>query len=110
MEINKKYKINNLKGVLSNGKWIYLRKDKKIKGKNYNIDIEICRADLNFSEDKDTGERYFLRIESYDNRYPGDKDGGTIIDERLIFKKLEAVIDYLDKKAFLKKGDWIINE
>lgn len=102
----KKYTLSRLKGILSNGKWFFLTLKEKNKDKIYNIDIEICRADLNFSENKDKGEKYFLRIEKYDSKHPGDK-GSSKLDKDKEFDKLEKVIGYLSKYKILKKEEWI---
>lgn len=109
----KKYKINELKGKLSNGKNVFIVLSEK-KGKIfYNIDINLFRADLIkklHSEKEYDKETYILTIEKYDTAYPGDKEANCIIDERLIFNHLRETIDYLDKKRFLKREDWIIDE
>lgn len=111
MERNKfrKHTINELKGKLSNKKWIFLYTTTKIKKNIYNVDIEICRADLIFPEDKSNNEIYFLRIERWNSKYPGEK-GESLLDEDFNFKMLEEVIDYLDKNKILKKEDWIIEK
>ncbi len=111
MERNKFYKhtLNELKGKLSNKKWIYLYTEAKIKKVLYNVDIEICRADLNFPGEKYKGETYFLRIERWPPQYPGNK-GSSPLDEDFDFKTIEEVANYLDKNKILKKEEWIDDE
>lgn len=105
----RKYTLNELKGKLSSKRWIYLYTETKIKGILYNVDVEICRADLNFPEDRYKKEIYFLRIERWDSKYPGEK-GSSLLDEDLNFKTIEEIIDYLDKNNIIKKENWIIED
>ena len=103
----KKYNLSNLKGAVSNGKYIFLT-SKECKGDIiFNIDIKICRADLNFKKYKDKGETYFLRLEKYDSKFPGDKEGGCVLELSVYFRTAEEVIDWLDKKGYLKREEWI---
>lgn len=111
MERNKfrKYTLNELRGKFSSKKWVYLYTQTKINGVLYNVDVEICRADLNFPEDRDKKENYFLRIEIWDPKYPGDK-GSSPFDKDLNFKTIEEAIDFLNKNKIIKKEEWIVDE
>lgn len=108
----KKYSVNELRGRLSSGKNVSIVLSEK-KGKIlYTIDITLFRADiiktLSLSGENYKSETYILTVEKYETDYPGDKEGGGIIDQRLIFHKLEEAIKYLDKNKWIRKEDWII--
>ena len=105
----KKYRLSELKGGLSSGKKVAIVLSEKINETSYNIDINLFRADI-IKKSSFNGETYILTMEKYDTDYPGDKDGGCLIDERLIFYKVEDAIGYLNKKQILKKKDWIIKD
>lgn len=107
----KKYTFKELKGRLSNGKDVLIVLNEYSKGVHYDIDINIIRADLkgSFSKKKYDTETYILTIEKHDSRYTAF-DTECLIDEKLTFIKLEEVVDYLERKKFIKKKEWIINE
>ncbi len=105
----KKYTLNRLKGRLSSGKGVFFC-IKEDKGNIvYNIDIEFWRLDIiKEIKDKYPKETYVLTIEKYNSEYPGDKEGGCLIELRQEFNSVEDIIDYLDKNKFIKKEEWIV--
>lgn len=103
----KKYTLTHLKGILANGKWVFLTTKEKEEKITYKIDLEICRSDLVFPENRGKGEKYFLRIEKYNSKYPAEKGERTEFDKDIEFDTIEKIIDFLDKNEIMKKEEWI---
>jgi hypothetical protein len=105
----KKYTLNRLRGVLSNGKDIYLYSEESENGIFYVKRVSIWRPDVVKSvKEKNTKETYVVTVEKWDKRY--SPEGQELIDESAEFSSLQEVIEYLDKKGYLKKSDWIEDE
>jgi hypothetical protein len=103
----RKYSIDKLKGILSNGKVFYLTKKIEVKNVTYNLDIEIWRSDLKNTGEKSRKQQYFLRIEKYDSKYPGDK-GSSDTDQDNTFDTLDELIAFLNTNQIIQKKEWII--
>lgn len=102
---NKKHTVNRLKGILSNGDVIKF----KLEDCNTITIIQFWRLDVIESLKKEyKKETYVLTTEKYEKMHI--QEGEEIIDERLEFNTIEEIIDYLDKKGYLKREDWIIEE
>lgn len=102
--------LNEIKDRLANGEefafW-YLDKKEVI---TYKTQINFWRLDIIPKlKKKYKKETYVLGIERGDARWVLE-EGNLIIDERHEFHTVEEIIDYLDKKGYLKKKDWIKNE
>lgn len=107
-----KYNLSQLK------KKLLFRKDNEIYFYyNINIDGTVYKTHIRFwrldtipeLKDKYPKETYVLLIERGDARYALEL-GNLNIDERHEFHTIEEIIEYLDKKGYLKREDWIIEE
>ncbi|MEK6862515.1 MAG: hypothetical protein AABY07_11240 [Nanoarchaeota archaeon] len=103
----KNINLQSLKNGLERGRSFtlaYLIKNKKIK---YEIIIQFWRLDVipNLKK-KYKKETYVLGVEKGDARWQIDHEN-LLIDERHEFHKVEEIINYLDKKGYLKREEWI---
>ena len=96
----KKYSLNQIKGRLSNKKFIIIWLEEVVNNQINTISIEIYR---DFEAE---GESYsILTYKYYNDMY----DGISLKDRGMKFTKLEDLIDYLDKN-YIKKEEWIIED
>ena len=103
----KKYTLNNLKGILANGKTVRIHLEEQIKGIPHMTAILIRRMDVLF-KDKFNKETYSLLIEKFDSRYHSS-DTPKVIEIHEEFNAVEEVIIYLVNNKFIKREDLIEN-
>ncbi len=101
----RRYTLNYLKGILSNGKVVQFRLIEKKGGLEYVTVVGFWRLDVIKSlKRKYPEETYVVKIEKGDARYVLE-EGGLILDEKKEFSKLEDLLDYLDQSGCIKKKD-----
>ena len=94
--------LEEIKSLLNQGKIIINSSSKPPL--TFFFKIFDCSKIKIFNE-SDKGKKYFFHIEAINLIEPK-----RIFYENLFFHTIDEIIDYLDKKGYLKREDWIIEE
>src|SRR3989338_8979393 len=102
--------LNSLKNDLSKGEEFILFYFTKENSTKNEMVVQFSRLDIIPElKKKYKKETYVLGVEKGDARYTL-AESTLLIDERHEFHKVEEIINYLDKKGYLKRNDWIKDE
>lgn len=102
-----KYNLRDLRKKLSQKELIEFSYENKLKNDIFRTFIRMWRLDLRKDESGEyPEEKYCLLVEKGNIKYYFE-EGNLVIDERHEFNKVEEIIKYLDKKGYLKRGEWI---
>ena len=108
---NRKYDLEKIRNLLANFKQLWYSYVIKLDNKDYLTKISFSRLDIVPELKKEyKKETYVLTI------YRGELEGfdefsdDLVIDERLEFNNIREVINYLDKKEYLKKENWLMED